>query len=624
MKKIFAVVFSLCLGIFGIQMPVSAFEDSHFESFVADYYLSRDEDGVSRMKVVEKINVEFLTSKHGLVRYIPFTNQNGKNLTVENARMLDVSIKRNGADEPFIIDKGSDYFNLKIGDANKTLTGKQVYTLEYEFVRVATEFESVKYYDSPVQEIYWDTNGTGWDYGFDKVTARLHLGGLADNLISADEVTGLYHRNKSGAATWCYVGRYGENGQERCEISRISDGLQFSADNLSAGENITFVASFKDGTFEVPPVQKNYVAVNFAIALFGACLILSVIYFFVATKDGRKNKRALKSRAIVVQYQPMEMVSPAQMGMIYLGDDKKLKNAALLNMLVKKQVEITKGEKKLLGGYRWNLKVLSLEGTSEEEKDLLSLLKGGGTARVGDSFELKKHSYSSSLERAYRNFSSDTSRTLRVKQMLKKEKTSSWTGALILLLFFVPMGILILYTIVVEEYSGFGEEVCMEAFPISIMASVAMVIIVAILSSRMKRIGKITETGLETYRYAEGLKKYVKMAETERIKFLQSVEGADTSSSGVVKLYEKLLPYAALFGLEKSWMDALGKYYDAAEEPEPSWYGAGFNMAVMSSVMSSAAAKPVDPSSSSSSSSSGGGGGGFSGGGGGGGGGGTW
>ena len=145
-------------------------------------------------------------------------------------------------------------------------------------------------------------------------------------------------------------------------------------------------------------------------------------------------------------------------------------------------------------------------------------------------------------------------------------------------------------------------------------------------------------------KYLEGLELYINMAEADRLKFLQSVEGADTSNAGIVKLYEKLLPWASLFGAEESWVKELKKYYEIEDVNEAvnsdvlrgmilSEISHDINRAIVSSTNYH---EPISISSSGgsggswSSSSSGGGGGssssggGFSGGGGGGGGGGGW
>ena len=121
------------------------------------------------------------------------------------------------------------------------------------------------------------------------------------------------------------------------------------------------------------------------------------------------------------------------------------------------------------------------------------------------------------------------------------------------------------------------------------------------------------------------------MAEADRIKVLQSVKGADTTHQGVVKIYEKLLPYAAIFRMEKSWLEELSHYYEFADVAAPVWYmGIGafsareFSSAMMAANSSLSSTITHSTISNSSSGFSGGGGGGFAGGGGGGGGGGGW
>ena len=105
-----------------------------------------------------------------------------------------------------------------------------------------------------------------------------------------------------------------------------------------------------------------------------------------------------------------------------------------------------------------------------------------------------------------------------------------------------------------------------------------------------------------------------------------TVAGFDASGDEkkLIKLYERVLPYAVLFGQEKEWSKQIGHYYEQAGE-QPDWYsGAGaFSAIAFASGMSSldTAASNASGYSSSSGGSSGGG---FAGGGGGGGGGGGW
>ena len=133
--------------------------------------------------------------------------------------------------------------------------------------------------------------------------------------------------------------------------------------------------------------------------------------------------------------------------------------------------------------------------------------------------------------------------------------------------------------------------------------------------------------GFEAKNYLEGLKLYISVAESERLKFSQSLQNSErfqTEFGGSrVKLYEKLLPWAALFGLEKSWAKVLELQFQD-ENYLPDWYVGStvFNAMVFSNSLNSFNSAMNSYSAPSSSSS--GGGGGFSGGGAGGGGGGGW
>ena len=67
-----------------------------------------------------------------------------------------------------------------------------------------------------------------------------------------------------------------------------------------------------------------------------------------------------------------------------------------------------------------------------------------------------------------------------------------------------------------------------------------------------------------------GIHDFVRVAERDRFAMLQSPEGALRTPVGeleVLRLYERLLPYAVLFGLEKEWSKELGLY---ARELSPS------------------------------------------------------
>jgi uncharacterized membrane protein YgcG len=72
----------------------------------------------------------------------------------------------------------------------------------------------------------------------------------------------------------------------------------------------------------------------------------------------------------------------------------------------------------------------------------------------------------------------------------------------------------------------------------------------------------LSAKGSEVLNYLKGLEMYIELAETERLAFLQSPKGASLKPSEfegkqVLKLYELVLPWAILLGLQKEWSAVL-------------------------------------------------------------------
>jgi uncharacterized membrane protein len=134
-----------------------------------------------------------------------------------------------------------------------------------------------------------------------------------------------------------------------------------------------------------------------------------------------------------------------------------------------------------------------------------------------------------------------------------------------------------------------------------------------------------SHAGVEAYEKVKGLELYMKTAEADRFKMLQSVERPYAAPEKTYNLFEKLLPFAVALGVEKSW----AKQFDGLFDKSPDWYqGSAVNnfsaVHFASSLGNSVGSLSQSFSAQSGSSSSGSGGGGSSGGGGGGGGGGGW
>ena len=624
MKKIFSLIIILSLALMSQPVLAASTENFYFDDFTADYYLSRDAEGISHLKVVENLTAIFpdYNQNKGICREIPFTNYGGVNVTLEKLDASNIKLLRNGESEPiYSIEKMNDYYRVCTGTEEYVL-GRQVYTFEYEFTKVVTDFQDY-------QELYWDTNGNGWWQKFNKVTARVHFD---SDILSA--YTG---------ESWCYVGSYGESGKERCKIKQTNDGAEFVAEDLTRYENLTFDMEIKPGTFMVPAPSRNYALVVLTILTLGLA-VLCLMPTFKRFAKSRTLKHYYEDLFEKPEYQPHPKYDLAEMTELYFGKKKDVRVGMILDLIVRRKISIIREDGLLKD--KWKIRLNNLDGISMEETYLLEILNGGDLPEVGEEFKLKTHKADSSLVSLGNKFEKGILTKLKSDGLVTKGYTlginrgSTFGNMILSLTIYVPMLMMIGVMIYgfLEDMLGLrgfhGILVFEKGFiPTEAFIIVAAVMIGTIMNVSAKKYLYYQKVGLDAAKYMDGLQLYIRMAEADRLKFLQSVEGADVSVDGIVKLYEKLLPYAAIFGLEESWMKELKDYCKLEEVAEPDWLMTGITASQISSFSRSAAGVTrssttmsssggIAGGGSSSSGFSGGGGGGFSGGGGGGGGGG--
>lgn len=629
----YIILMLICPALIGVGEVQADTSNFYFSDFTADYYLSKDEDGVSHLRVVENLTAEFpkYAQNKGICRQIPYTNQAEKNTVLAKLDSGDITVLRNGAAEPiYSIEKYNGHYEVCTG-TDEYVMGTQVYTLEYEFDRVVMDF-------GDYQELYWDTNGNGWSQPFWNLTARVHFEGTEDDFTGE---------------SWCYVGSYGEKGQGRCVITEIKDGVEFGLssddDIIARGENLTFDVKLKSGAFVVPEPENDYTLIWIMSALVVVCG-LGVALALKKYLGSREKEKYYKSRFVKPEYQPDKSYSVAEMAEIYIGTKKDAKVAVLLDMIVKGNISMVKKESKIFGGKVWEIIVNDAENLRKEELIVLTILNGGAEPETGSRIGIRVRTADARLVRLGNKYDSTILDDLRKDKLVESgyqigEKNRAKTTTASLLTFIVMWPLLAMVLMVMAE--GFDDVfeamglgmgkilVGQEAFwPVVIGVILLTMILRHCLKKKTEKYVYHTLAGLDASRYMDGLKLYIRMAEAERMKLLQSVKGADVSPEGIVKLYEKLLPYAAVFGLEESWMKEMAQYCKIQEIEEPVYLRSGFDVMAMASSVRGAAAiarssshysysgSSISGGGGFSSGSSGGGGGGFSGGGGGGGGGG--
>jgi uncharacterized membrane protein YgcG len=614
--------------------------DFTFDSFAGVYELGRDADRHSTLRVTETLVAEFpdFDQNHGIVRDIP-SSYDGHPVHLHVVSVTDgAGTKRDYSSGTTNVD-GADFLELKIGDPggiSRYVHGRQQFQIVYTADDVTKHFS-----DTGDDEFYWDVNGTGWDQPFASVTAKVAL----------DASLGSGYNG----TTFCYQGPSGST--QSCPISGTpGNGFSAAAENLGPRENMTVAIGFATGTFAKPAFNLlDYVPLNVILGVGGvlASLVLALIFRFVIW-------RPRSGDPIIAQYEPPAGVS-AMLAANVVGATKRGMAASIVDLAVRRKLRMVERPG---GGWvkseAYGVQQLDASGLLPDEQAVMDALFGAsGTwgapaapgiqaAAVPPGLQVAAPAAApadppppaGSVPRPGAAPAPEPVSEVRwlqnrdvvlgqaVRRIIKQVDAEAIAtgvrrgrphGILLLVAVLGLGGLAALFLPTVA--GGDGNAGAIFAFIVGLWIEIAVLGMVG-------RIKPLTAAGSKLWDRLEGLKLYIRLAEADRLRMLQSVTGADridtADGTQIVKLYERLLPYAVLFGLEGEWAAELAKYY---RDAPPDWYDGdigtfsaiGFASAIGS--FSSSAASSLSGSASSSSS-GGSGGGGFSGGGGGGGGGG--
>ncbi|MFC0681860.1 DUF2207 domain-containing protein [Lysobacter korlensis] len=537
-----------------VVAPVVDTSDFEFRSFTAEYELSRAAEGASQVTVTETIVPVFpdFDQNRGIIRAIPDLYQDVP-LHTEVQSVTDAS----GEDVPYEVAWNGDegFVELALG-TDEFVHGEQTYVIEYTQRNVVGTFS-----DTDADEFYWDVNGTGWDQTFAEVAATVTLdSGLGDAL--------------TGNAA-CYVGGFGDTTQ--CGIQQVDEGGQTtftaSASGLGPRETMTLAIGFASGTFVPGEPDPDYVSIyqpqapgwSGVLAIGG--LVLSALAVLAAIvlrmlPDGGAPSRG----TIIAEYSvpdDLNVMAAAHL----VGKPATAISAQLISLAVRRKIRLldypVKG-----GNAEYAVQLLDPTGVDPIEARVLRGLFGELTP--GESRDLPKTD--TALAKSLQKASKAAANSLRTDGLIEpipKWLRGGWlrTIAIVLLVvaflnefFLVPAGAESPWT-----------------FP-AIAAAVAALILVGVLARKPTR---FTEKGAKRNDYLRGIKLYLEVAEEDRIRMLQSPEGAERvdlrervgtiDRVQLVKLYERLLPFAVIWGVEKEWMDQLAVRMEEAQT-SPDWF----------------------------------------------------
>jgi uncharacterized membrane protein YgcG len=564
--------------------------DWRINSFRASYVLADSLDGT--MDVSESIDTYFSIEKHGITRDIPDRyNQSAWQPAVDLGVRIKSVTDSSGATYPYRTSRANGYVDLEIGDPQKYVYGAVNYTIDYSLKN------AIKFFNDH-DELYWDVNGTDWPVDTDEVSVVITVPAAIRAQVQG---------------TKCYTGGQGSTASN-CTIDYDETSGKVSAKTdkpLGNFQNLSVVVSFNKGSFVPPSFLKKWGP--YLLKNIGILLPLAVAWF--AYKYWDKHGRDPKSRGIFVpQYSPPDGLKPAEMGTVadYTVDDRDI-SGTIIDLAIRGIIRIedtTGSQKKKKRKYTFHLLKDDLKELKDYEQEIVSGLFGDIHAGTSVKMSELKNKFYLTTEKAKSQLYKSLTADGYFAANPKKAKNGTRTIGIIFL-----------------AGSFYTFSVAAQTQTIGWTLGLAFSGLVLLVFARY--MPARTEKGLKVWEDAEGLKMYMDLAEKDRLEVMQGADsryvGDTTAPKYTVELFEKLLPYAVVMGVEKSWAS---KFKDIYTNP-PDWYQGDwttFNTALLASNLSNGinSMNTTLASRPSSSSSSGFGGGGFSGGGFGGGGGGSW
>ena len=550
--------------------------------FDAEYSLGRDGENRSTLAATWRITANFPPNQNHGIAPIFVRNYDGhstsfsiKSVTDERGASLKHSWNGN---------------ELRIGDKDTYVRGEKTYIIKF------TQRDVTKHYkDTGRDEFYWDVIGNEWRVTMENVRVSMKL----DQSLQAAQRGELF----------CYVGRYGST--KRCNVSGDKSETVTNVSRLNRREGVTMAVGFNSGTFAgyQESLTERLIKI-WAMVQIPASILAVILMIWCGCRYRRLFGRKNELNPIPPEYLPPNQASVLASAYILKKYDALMvkgsaKVAQMLDLAVRHYIKLYEVKKaSFLRSAQYEIEIVKdLKELRPEESEVVRDMFGSSMPSPGQRLNLKKLQNSMSYAARTRDDDRNLKNLVCGKYGLCEQKPVNKRAVQRWALGVSIIGILLLSPLLLA--------VAAILFALSFGWS-------------------LTDEGLALRRYLAGLKMYIGAAEVERLQMLQSPEGAEkvkvdaADEKQLVKLYERVLPYAVLFGQEKEWSAQLGKYYEQVGE-QPDWYsGQGaFNAAAFAAGMSSLSS--VASSASDYSSTSGGStGGGFVGGGGGGGGGGGW
>ncbi|MFH8249282.1 DUF2207 domain-containing protein [Microbacterium sp. B2969] len=540
-------------------------DDFTYDSLTADYWLVRAADGESELYTTETIVARFpeADQNKGIVRRIPLS-ESGIDLGTSVVNVTGAG----GAPIAWWTEQDEDNVYVLTGD-DSYVHGQQTYVISYTMHDVV-----LRYADTGADEFYWDVLSTDHAQPFGTVTASVHVAGDAADGLMAGRV--FCYRGPVGATNRCEIDgpqpdvawpddvsawAFSQSGRDAAP-----GAVLFTATDTEFGpdEAMTAAIGFAQRTFAAPtpPPPPPYPWWEWVLPALGLLAGFGGLVFILVMKAFLR--RNPDDSPVVVQYTPPVDESPTLSAGV-LGVPARALAAHVVDLAVRDKVEITaKGDRAEPDDFSVVLR--DTGGLEHDDRRIITTLYGKDAA-PGDRVDLGEFASNppvravtyvrriddATVDRGYRG------------------KTPGWVGVVRGILtfggFIVAMLLLFLQSgvpSVLTDLGVLGGWINL----LSIVSAFGAFILLPFFSMPKTT---LTRAGGRHKTYLDGIREYLRLAEEDRLRAAQSPQTADLVSSGrrafgdaadrpgvdVVNLYERLLPYAVLFGMERQWIEVI-------------------------------------------------------------------
>lgn len=549
------------------NIPSQNAEYKDYDYVIDKYDINIKVNENNTFDITETITAYFNTKKHGIIRKIPIHN---KVKTQNKAYTNRAKITNLSVNDTYKVSKETDYYQIQIGDENKTLTGSKTYKIKYNY-------NIGKDPNKNFDEFYYNLIGNDWDTVIGNVTSTIEF----PKKINSKKVD-------------IFVGFKNSQTKITRKLSNLQQVLVSYNDILAPGMAITIQLKLPEGYFQQTH-ENIYLTDYIAFITPLICLILAFITWY---KYGR-DKKIVET----VEFYPPKGLNSLDVAFLYKGKANEKDIMTLLIYLASKgYLKIVEGKKKRQTKI---VKLKEYDGQNKIEKIFMDGLfkpeKSTEEPKTEVTLQELKNKFYKTINQIIRRTNSKIKQNKIIdKKSLSKRKYivafalicifgstvlpvtlySSLLAALLFAIFLYMLlgfALILIYTVFLKNISPIAKLLFI-AFTIFILyyssnicsyflvldnystlelitGLIPLIIILIILKFMPKR----TDYGIEMLGRIKGFKKFLKIAKKEELE--QKVKENPN-------YFYDIMPYAYVLGVSKKWI----KKFTDIKIIDPEWY----------------------------------------------------